>query len=70
MTRRERIAAAVAHILARGERPTSRAVLREIGGYRTIDRYGDNGMNGQDLRLFRDAMLARGFTIKNGRWSK
>lgn len=70
VSRRDRIGAAIDTITARGERPTSRAVLRELGGYRTVDQYGDNGMNGQDLAKFRGAMLVRGYMIRRGRWAK
>lgn len=54
------------HILEeREERPTSRAVLREIGSYHNIayvyGREMDNGMNGRDLRTFERAMESCGY---------
>lgn len=79
MSRVARFQEAIRAIEARGERPTSRSVLREIGGYHNMVSNGfnrpvDNGMNGRDLRLFAEAMESQGYVRMDvgatTRWAK
>ncbi len=74
-TRRARYAAAIRALESRGERPTARAVLRECGYPPRLQDNGygkviDNGMGGEELRIFADAMRAAGYMrIPRGRYA-
>lgn len=61
MERADRINTTVAAIIARGQQPTSRAVLAEIDGRGYSPREFVNGMSGRDLEIFAEAMRKHGF---------
>lgn len=61
-----RYEAAIVSLESRGEKPSARAVLRELGYKPRIqdDGYGtviDNGMGGKELRDYAEAMTRRGY---------
>ncbi len=83
MSRYDRYLAAIRAIEARGERPTARAVLRECGYKPRMGAGGsytklmDNGMGGEELRIFEQAMYTVGYHREdippnyfNTRWVK